>query len=61
LSEPASGFIFASRVPKGNPSDLSYVLPLLDKVQHAMALVTSSKRLRVHSLGGDLGINDVEL
>lgn len=61
LSEPASGFIFANRVPKGNPSDPSYVLPLLDKVQHAMALVTSSKRLRVHSLGGDLGINDVEL
>jgi hypothetical protein len=61
LSEPASGYIFATRVPVGNPSDPSYVLPLLDKVQHAMNLVTSPHRLRVHSLGGDLGINDVEL
>lgn len=61
LSEPASGFIFANRVPKGNPSDSSYVLPLLDKVQHAMDLVASANRFRVYSLGGDLGINDVEL
>jgi hypothetical protein len=61
MSEPASGFIFANRVPAGNPSDPSYVLPLLDKVQHAIDLVASPNRLRVHSLGGDLGINDVEL
>jgi hypothetical protein len=61
LSEPASGFIFANRVPPGNPSDPSYVLPLLDKVQHALALVTSPHRLRVHSLGGDLGIHDATL
>jgi hypothetical protein len=61
LSEPASGFIFANRVPKGNPSDPSYVLPLLDKVQRAIDLVASPKRLRVHSLGGDLGVNDAEV
>jgi hypothetical protein len=61
LSEPASGFIFANRVPPGNPSDPSYVLPLLDKVQHAIDLVSSHHHLRVHSLGGDLGINDTEL
>ena len=61
VSEPASGFIFANRVPVGNPSDPSYVLPLLDKVQHAIDLVASSTRLRVHSLGGDLGINDAQL
>jgi len=61
LSEPASGFIFANRVPQGNPSDPSYVLPLLDKVQQAIALVPSPHRLRIHSLGGDLGINDAEL
>jgi hypothetical protein len=60
LSEPASGFIFAHRVPKGNPSDPSYVLPLLDKVQQAIDLVTWPRRLRVHSLGGDLGVNDPE-
>jgi len=61
LSEPASGFIFANRVPEGNPSDPSYVLPLLDKVQRAIDLVPSPHRVRVHSLGGDLGINDAEL
>lgn len=61
LSEPASGFIFAHRVPKGNPSDPSYVLPMLDKVQQALDLVTSPKRWQVHSLGGDLGVNDAEL
>jgi hypothetical protein len=61
LSEPASGFLFANQVPAGNPSDPSYVLPLLDKVQHAIDQVASPKRLRVHSLGGDLGINDAAL
>ncbi len=61
MSEPASGFIFANRVPKGNPSDPSYVLPLLDKVQQAIDLVTFPKPFQVHSLGGDLGVNDPEL
>lgn len=61
VSEPASGFIFAHRVPAGNPSDPSYVLPMLDKVQHAMDLVACRKRLRLHSLGGDLGLNDAQL
>lgn len=61
VSAPASGFIFATRVPPGNPSDPSYVLPLLDKVQRAMDLAASPTRLRVHSLGGDLGINDAAL
>jgi len=61
MSEPASGFIFANRVPAGNPSDPSYVLPMLNQVQHAIDQVASPKRLRVLSLGGDLGINDAEL
>ena len=61
VSEPATGFIFATRVPEGNPSDPSYVLPLLDHVQHALDLAAVPKRLRVHSLGGDLGVNDATL
>jgi hypothetical protein len=61
VSEPATGFIFANRVPAGNPSDPSYVLPLLDKVQRAIDRVTSPRRLQVHSLAGDLGVNDAEL
>ena len=61
LSDPACGYIFANRVPKGNPSDPSYVLPMLDKVQQAIDLITSPQRFKVHSLGGDLGLNDAEL
>jgi Transposase DDE domain len=60
-SDPATGFIFANRVPEGNPSDPSYVFPLLDKVQQAMARVTPPQRLRVHSVAGDLGLNDEPL
>src|SRR5882724_4912718 len=61
ISEPATGFIFANHVPAGNPSDLSYVLPLLDKVQSAIDRVRSPKQLQVHSVAGDLGINDTAL
>ena len=61
VSEPASGFVFANRVPAGTPSDPSSVLPMLDTVQHAMDLVACGKRLRLHSLGGDRGINDAQL
>jgi hypothetical protein len=60
-SEPATGFIFATQVPPGNPSDPSYVLPLLDKVHSAMARVGAPKPLQVHSLAGDLGVNDTAL
>jgi hypothetical protein len=59
-SEPASGCIFAHRVPKGNPSDPSSVLPRLDKVQQALDLVTAPKRWQIHSLGGALGVHDAE-
>jgi hypothetical protein len=60
-SEPATGFIFATLVPQGNPSDPSYVLPLLDKVQRAVDRVRASKRLQIHSVAGDLGVNDTAL
>jgi len=58
VSEPASGFIFANLVPKGNPSDSSYVLPLLDKVQQAIERVRTGANRQIHSVAGDLGIND---
>jgi len=61
VSEPATGFIFANRVPEGNPCDASYVLPLLDKVQRAIERVRATPRLQVHSVAGDLGINDAAL
>ena len=61
LSEPTAGFIFATAVPVGNPSDASYVLPLLDKVQHAIARVRGPKTPAIHSVAGDLGVNDTAL
>jgi hypothetical protein len=60
LSEPTAGFIFATAVPVGNPTDSSYVLPLLDKVQHAIDRVTISPP-SIHSVAGDLGVNDPAL
>jgi hypothetical protein len=57
-SEPATGFIFANLVPKGNPSDSSYVLTLLAKVQEAIRGVQTGPKRLMHSVAGDLGIND---
>jgi hypothetical protein len=57
-SDPATGFIFATRVPQGNPSDPSYVLPLLDQVQEAIRHVQSGPKRQIHSVAGDLGLND---
>jgi hypothetical protein len=39
IAEPAAGFIFALQLPVGNPSDASYVQPLVDKVEQAIARV----------------------
>ena len=61
VSEPATGFILANRVPKGNPNDLSYVLPLLDKVEQAIERVGPCHELHVYSVAGDLGVNDATL
>lgn len=57
-SEPATGFLFATRGPEGNPNDTSSVLPWLDKVQSAIERVQTTPTLRLHSVAGDLGVND---
>ena len=57
-SDPATGFIFANRVPAANPSDASYVVPLVDKVQAAIARITGPCKLAIHSVASDLGAND---
>jgi Transposase DDE domain len=57
-SEPATGFIFANLVPPGNPSDSHYVVPLIDKVQRAMARSAIGPKYQIHSVAGDLGLND---
>jgi hypothetical protein len=61
LGEPATGFVFAARLPVGNPTDVSYVLPLVDHGQTACAKVTTHPAPAIHSLAGDLAVNDATL
>jgi hypothetical protein len=58
ISEPTAGFIFATHAPVGNPIDASYVIPLVEKVQDALTRVKTPHRLAIHSVAGDLGVND---
>ena len=61
LGEPATGFVFAAQLPVGNPTDASYVLPLVDQVQTALAKVTTRPVPAIHSLAGDLALKDATL
>jgi hypothetical protein len=61
IAEPATGFIFAFQLPAGNPSDASFGVPLVDKVQAAFAHVTGRHPLAIHSVAGDLALNDPTL
>jgi hypothetical protein len=61
IAEPAAGFIFALHLPVGNPSDASYVEPLIDKVEQALDRVGRRPTLAIHSLAGDLALNDAAL
>src|SRR5262245_42579182 len=57
-SEPAPGFICATLVPPGNPSDPSEGLPLLAKVQNAIDRVQIGSQRQIPSVASDLGLND---
>jgi hypothetical protein len=61
IAEPAAGFIFAWHLPVGNPSDPSYVEPLVNKVEQAIARVKMRPTPAIHSLAGDLALNDAAL
>jgi hypothetical protein len=61
LAEPATGFVFAVHLPVGNPSDVSCVVPLVDKLQTALTHVTQRPTPVIHSLAGDLALNDSKL
>jgi hypothetical protein len=61
IAEPAAGFIFALHLPVGNPSDASYVKPLVDNVEQAIARVRTRPTPVIHSLAGDLALNDAAL
>lgn len=58
ISEPATGFIFANLTPEGNPYDANYVLPLVDKVEAAAKRLQRCPKSPIHSVAGDMGIND---
>ncbi len=58
ISEPATGFIFANLTPEGNPYDASYVLPLVDKVEAAARRLQRYTKTPIHSVAGDMGLND---
>ncbi|MEK7214902.1 MAG: hypothetical protein AAB289_04840, partial [Chloroflexota bacterium] len=57
IGEPATGFVFAAQLPVCNPSDGSYVVPLVDQVQTALSYVTTRATPTIHSLAGDLALN----
>jgi hypothetical protein len=59
--EPAAGFIFALHLPLGHPSAASYVEPLVDHVEQAIARVGTRPTPAIHSLAGDLALNDAAL
>jgi hypothetical protein len=61
LGEPATGFVFAARLPVGNPREVSYVVPVVDQVQAAGAKVTTRSAPTLPSLAGDLAVNDSTL
>jgi hypothetical protein len=61
IAEPAAGFIFAWPLPVGNPSAARDVVPRLDKVEPAMAQVGTRPTPALHSLAGDLALNDAAL
>jgi hypothetical protein len=58
LSEPTIGFIFAVHLPEGNPDDASYVEPLVDRTQAAIDRLGAARQIAIHSVGGDMGLND---
>lgn len=61
IAEMATGFIFGYHLPKGNPDDASYVMPLVHNVDAAIDLLDWKypKRIpAIRSLCGDLGMND---
>jgi hypothetical protein len=61
IAAPAAGFIVALHLPVGNPRDARYVEPLVDKVEQTIAGVQTRPTPAIHSLAGDLALNDAAL
>jgi len=54
MAEMATGFIFALHLPEGNPDDASYVPPLIERVDAAVAALKRARKPQIQSLAGDL-------
>jgi hypothetical protein len=61
IAEPAAGFILGLHLPVGNPNDASYVEPLVDHVEQAIARISTSPRPVIHARAGDLALNEAAL
>jgi hypothetical protein len=61
IAEPTAGLIFALHLPVGNPSDARDVAPLVDTVEQAIARVRKRPTPVIHSLAGDLALNEATL
>lgn len=57
-ADMVSGFIFAWHLPRGNPGDGSYVRPLIEYTQQVIGRLTGRFKVAIHSLAGDLALND---
>jgi hypothetical protein len=60
-ADMVSGFIFAWHLPSGNPGDGSYVRPLIERTQQVIDRLTGRFKVAIHSLAGDLALNDEAL
>jgi len=61
VAEMATGFIFGLHLPEGNPDDASYMLPLLDKVDGAIAKMEGKRKPRIVSIAADLAFRVASL
>jgi len=61
LAEMASGFIFSFHLPSGNPSDASYVTPLVERLEKTIGQTVQDPAETaplIRSVAGDLGLRD---
>lgn len=64
LAEMASGFIFSFHLPCGNPSDVSYVAPLVERLEKTIEQIAPDRLETaplIRSVAGDLGLRDATL
>jgi len=64
IAEMGAGFILGYHLPRGNPDDASYALPLVHTVEAAIDLLDRKHprtKPRIRSVAGDFGLHDQTL